>query len=51
MMMTKVHKSTMSHVVYGCDTWSLTLREQRLRVLWGIFGTREEKNRKMEKTA
>jgi hypothetical protein len=37
---------------YGCETWSLTLREKyRLRVL-GIFGTkRDEVTGGLEKTA
>jgi len=35
-------------VLYGCETWSLTLREERKlrvfenRVLWGIFGPRRD---------
>jgi hypothetical protein len=29
-------------VLYGCETWSLTLREEhRLRVLRGIFGPKK----------
>ena len=44
-------------VLYGCETWSLTLREERRlrvfenRVLRRIFGPkRDEGNRGMEKT-
>ena len=35
-------------VLYGCETWSLTLREERMlrvcenRVLWNIFGPNRE---------
>ena len=35
-------------VLYGCETWSLTLREERRlrvfedRVLWGIFGPKRD---------
>jgi len=38
-------------VLYGCGTWSLTLREERrLRVLRRIFGPkREEKTREWRK--
>ena len=45
----KIHKSIiLSVVLYGCETWSLTLREeQRLRVfenrvVWKIFGPKRE---------
>jgi hypothetical protein len=36
----RIHKTIIFHVVlYGCETWSLTLREEdRLRVLRRIFG-------------
>jgi hypothetical protein len=43
-------------VLYGCETWSLTLREERglrvfqNRVLRGIFGPEGRGNRKVEKT-
>ena len=44
-------------VFYGCETWSLTLREERRlrvfenRVLRGIFGPKRDKvHRGMEKT-
>jgi hypothetical protein len=34
-------KTTCSFVLYGCENWSLTLREERrLRVLRRIFGSR-----------
>jgi hypothetical protein len=42
----KIYKTIILPVLYGCDTWSLTLREEhRLRVfenrvLRGIFGTK-----------
>jgi hypothetical protein len=30
-------------VLYGCETWSLTLREERrLRVLRGVFGPKRD---------
>jgi len=44
-------------VVYGCETWSLTIREEhRLRmsenrVLRRIFGPNRGSNRRMEKNA
>ena len=40
----KIQRNMMMPVVYGCETWSFTLREQRMlrvlenRVPWGIFG-------------
>ena len=44
-------------VLYGCETWSLTLREQRMlrmfenRVLRRIFGPRrDEETKDVEKT-
>jgi hypothetical protein len=46
----------LSLVLYGCETWSLTLREERrLRVfentvLRRIFGPLERCDRRMEKT-
>jgi len=45
----KIHRNTTPSVLYGCDTWSLTLREEyRLkvfenRVLRKIFGSQREK--------
>ena len=39
-------------VLYGCETWSLTLREERglrvfeNRVLWRIFGPKRDEIRK-----
>ena len=39
-------------VLYGCETWSLTLREERglrvfeNRVLWRIFGPKRDEVRK-----
>jgi hypothetical protein len=46
----KIYKTiTLPVVLYGCDTWSLTLiEEHRLkalenRVLWRIFGPKEDK--------
>jgi hypothetical protein len=34
-------------VLYGCETWSLTLREERrLRVLMRIFGPRRDEVRR-----
>jgi hypothetical protein len=48
---------TLSVVVYGCETWSLTLREKRKLRLYGnrlmrkIFGRkRDEVTRRVEKT-
>jgi hypothetical protein len=45
----KIYRTIILHVVlYGCDTWSLTLRkEHRLRVfenrlLWRIFGPKRD---------
>jgi hypothetical protein len=40
-------------VLYGCETWSLTLTEERICLLWvsenrvlrGIFGTKRENKR------
>ena len=33
-------------VLYGCETWSLTLREERrLRVLWRVFGPKRDEVR------
>ena len=43
-------------VLYGCETWSLTLREERRlwvfenRVLWRIFGSARDEITGMEKT-
>jgi hypothetical protein len=43
-------------VLYGCETWSLTLREERRlsvfenRALRGIFGLKGRGNRGVEKT-
>ena len=46
----KIHRNVILPVVlYGCETWSLTLREERRlevfgnRVLRKIFGTRKDK--------
>jgi hypothetical protein len=41
----KIYKTIILPVVlYGCETWSLTLREDhRLRVLRGIFGPKRDK--------
>jgi len=46
-MKIKIHRNVILHVVlYGCETWSLTLREERRqsvfgnRVFWRIFGPR-----------
>jgi hypothetical protein len=43
----KVYKTVILPVVlYGCETWSLTLREEhRLRVLRRIFGPKRKTNR------
>ena len=48
-MKVKIHKTVILPVVlYGCDTWSLTLREERRlrvfenRVLRGIFGPKRD---------
>jgi len=45
----KVYRNIILHVVlYGCETWSLTLREERklrvfdVMVLRGIFGPRRD---------
>jgi hypothetical protein len=40
----KIYRTTILPVVlYGCETWWLTLREEhRLRVLRRIFGTKRE---------
>jgi hypothetical protein len=41
--------STFPVVLYGCETWSLTLREERRlrvfenRMLWRIFGPKRDK--------
>jgi len=33
----------LSVVLYGCETWGPTLREEiRLRFLWGIFGPKQD---------
>jgi hypothetical protein len=54
----KIYKTIIIPVVlYGCETWSLTLREEhRLRVfenrvLRRIFGPKRDKCRRLEKTA
>jgi hypothetical protein len=47
----KVYKSiTLRVILYGCETWSLTLREEhRLRVLEENIWTKEERrNRRVE---
>jgi hypothetical protein len=54
---TEIHKAIILHVIlYGCETWSLTLREEhRLRVfenklLKRIFGPkRDESDRRLQK--
>jgi hypothetical protein len=40
----KIYETIILHVVlYGCETWSLTLREEhRLRVLRRIFGLKRD---------
>jgi hypothetical protein len=52
----KVYKTViLSFVLYGCETWSFTLREEhRLqvfenRVLRRIFGLKREENRSLRK--
>ena len=48
----KIYKTILSVVLYGCETWSLTLREEfRLRVfenriLWLIMGPKRDENGK-----
>ena len=43
-----IHKLIFSVVLYGCETWSVTLREEyrirvsKNRVLRGIFGAKRE---------
>jgi hypothetical protein len=45
---TKIYRTIILHVVYGCETWSLTLREERRlrvfenRVLMRIFGAKRD---------
>ena len=46
----KIHRAiSMPVVLYGCGTWSLTLRAERrlrvfdIRVLWRIFGCKRDK--------
>ena len=53
----KVYRNIILHVVYGCQTWSLTLSEERRlrlfenRVLRRIFGLKMGRsNREMETT-
>jgi hypothetical protein len=37
--MIKIYRTIILPVLYGCETWSLTLKEEhRLKVLRGIFG-------------
>jgi len=46
----EIHRNIiLSVVLYGCETWSFTLREKRrlrvfenkvLRIIWGLRGTR-----------
>jgi len=50
----KIHRTVILRVVlYGCETWSLTLREERRlrmfekRMLRGIFGSETEEWRKL----
>ena len=44
----KIHRTILSLVLYGCETWSLTLREERRlrvfekRVLRRIFGSKRD---------
>jgi hypothetical protein len=54
----KIYKTILPVVLYGCETWSLALKEEyRLRVfdtrvLRGIFWTKERRSeRRVEKTA
>jgi hypothetical protein len=54
----KIYRTiTLPVVLYGCETWSLTLREEhRLRVfenrvLRGIFGRKRDEVMGMEKSA
>ena len=54
----KMYRPVILHVVlYWCETWSLTLREERRlrvlenRVLRGIFGPKRDEVTGMEKTA
>jgi len=53
-----MYRPVILHVVlYWCETWSLTLREERRlrvlenRVLRGIFGPKRDEVTGMEKTA
>jgi hypothetical protein len=57
-MKIRIYKTIILPVVlYGCETWSLTLREyHRLRVfenkvLRRIFGQKSDGDRRLEKTA
>jgi hypothetical protein len=52
---TKVYRAVILPVVYGCETWSLTLREERRlrvlehRVLRRIFGPKRVRTREWRK--
>jgi len=46
-----VYRSIILPVLYGCETWSLTFREEhRLRVLRRIFGPERDEVTGVEKT-
>jgi hypothetical protein len=46
-----MYRTIILPVLYGCETWSLTLREEcRLRVL-RIFGLKRDKVTEVEKTS
>jgi hypothetical protein len=39
----KIYRTIIMSVLYGCETWSLTLREEgRPRVLWRVFGPKRD---------
>jgi hypothetical protein len=48
----KIYRTIILLVLYGCETWSLTLREEhRLRVLRIIFGPKRGEVTGVEKTS
>jgi hypothetical protein len=53
----KIHRTIILPVLYGCETWSLTLREERRlrvfenRVLRRVFGPKRDEATGVEKTS
>jgi hypothetical protein len=46
----KIYRTVILPFLYGCETWSLTLREERrLRVLRRVFGSKRDEVTVMEK--